>query len=781
MTETCTDKIVEILKTKNINGFDVEGGTDKITIHSYSEIYGKHLNKYLDKKGSLLEIGVKWGGSAVLWNELLPNFKLCLVDIENIMTPVNWEHLDKNRMEYLIGDAYNEGTRNQIKEKYPEGLDVITDDGPHTLDSQLKCIELYLPLIKEDGVMVIEDVANIQNLNTLMKSVDSNYDCISYDYRHIKNREDDIVLVIKKRMKKCKIVMTAMFKNEASVTKKMLESCYKYIDFWVVQDNGSTDGTDKIVKDFFAEKNIPGHYYQVEEGWVGFGWNRDHLIQVCQSIDHGCDWILKMDCDETLEVDADFDWSLLDDKSQHSFHISAVQNSCVYYRAWMWNAKMPWRFNHDPCHETSYCDIEGIGEQYNRFDLPLSFRQFGTTGGQSWTVPTKFISDALILEEKMIRENTILTDSYHFWYIGKSYNDAYPSNAFPLGESQRKEYARRTIYYFQEFLNFTHDFANTRKAKHIDETAYLSILLMGDANWFLGQRESSVECYELAAQFAPERNDHLYLLAEKNKYLGNFKEMLVCTSIMMQPERTNPFPKYINFIDTTLYHDGGDRIKNLHAEALSYVQSICDVEQEPIESLPIQKSIMSNFNINRDYQSRMFIVDNFYGNPDSIRKYALTMEFKEDIRYYKGLRTTTHFHPDGIKEAFESIMGKKINNFDGGINGCFQITTANDPQVYHYDLQTWAAMIYLTPNAPIESGTRVHRSKINGTRHSSEPNIDGAFTGGFLDSTKFDVTDSAANIYNRLVIMDARCIHSAGQYFGQGREDGRLTHLFFFD
>jgi hypothetical protein len=87
----------------------------------------------------------------------------------------------------------------------------------------------------------------------------------------------------------------------------------------------------------------------------------------------------------------------------------------------------------------------------------------------------------------------------------------------------------------------------------------------------------------------------------------------------------------------------------------------------------------------------------------------------------------------------------------------------------------------LTPDAPIESGTRLHRSKINGVRHSGDAYVDSAFTGGFLDSTKFDVVDSAGNIYNRLVIMDARCIHSAGQYFGQNFNDGRLIHLFFFD
>jgi hypothetical protein len=56
-----------------------------------------------------------------------------------------------------------------------------------------------------------------------------------------------------------------------------------------------------------------------------------------------------------------------------------------------------------------------------------------------------------------------------------------------------------------------------------------------------------------------------------------------------------------------------------------------------------------------------------------------------------------------------------------------------------------------------------------------------SFASGFYDSTKFHIADSAANIYNRLVIMDARMIHSAGAYFGNSKETGRLIHLFFFD
>jgi hypothetical protein len=90
-------------------------------------------------------------------------------------------------------------------------------------------------------------------------------------------------------------------------------------------------------------------------------------------------------------------------------------------------------------------------------------------------------------------------------------------------------------------------------------------------------------------------------------------------------------------------------------------------------------------------------------------------------------------------------------------------------------------MIYLSPNAPLESGTRLMRTKNGQIGHMTDPRINEAFTGGFYDSTKFEIVDSASNVYNRLVIMDSQHIHSAGAYFGQGKEDGRLTHLFFFD
>ena len=52
-------------------------------------------------------------------------------------------------------------------------------------------------------------------------------------------------------MKQTKICLNAMVANESNTILRMLESCYQYIDYWVIQDNGSVDGTQKIIRDFF--------------------------------------------------------------------------------------------------------------------------------------------------------------------------------------------------------------------------------------------------------------------------------------------------------------------------------------------------------------------------------------------------------------------------------------------------------------------------------------------------------------------------------------------------
>ena len=178
----------------------------------------------------------------------------------------------------------------------------------------------------------------------------------------------------------------------------------------------------------------------------------------------------------------------------------------------------------------------------------------------------------------------------------------------------------------------------------------------------------------------------------------------------------------------------------------------------------------------------VWIVDDFYKDPHAVREFALKQKFSEDYKYYKGNRTEEQFFVPGTKEAFERIMGINISKWGEthGMCGRFQYCTPQDSLVYHCDQQTWAAMIYLTPDAPYECGTNLYAGK-NGARNSRHSDIDSCFNGGYYDSTKFDLVDSIGNVFNRLFIFDAQSIHAASQYFGQSMTDSRLFQIFFFD
>jgi hypothetical protein len=85
-------------------------------------------------------------------------------------------------------------TRTMITNKF----DVILDDGPHTLDSMKATIRLYLPKLKPDGILIIEDVQKYEWLHDLKNEVDPVFrdKVVTYDLRKNKGRYDDIVFTI---------------------------------------------------------------------------------------------------------------------------------------------------------------------------------------------------------------------------------------------------------------------------------------------------------------------------------------------------------------------------------------------------------------------------------------------------------------------------------------------------------------------------------------------------------------------------------------------------------
>ena len=171
----------------------------------------------------------------------------------------------------------------------------------------------------------------------------------------------------------------------------------------------------------------------------------------------------------------------------------------------------------------------------------------------------------------------------------------------------------------------------------------------------------------------------------------------------------------------------------------------------------------------------LVVVDNFYKDPDMVRNYAINNLNFESSGYHKGQRTNESFILDGTKEIFEEILGKPIYNWNhpNYANGRFQFCTSQDAIVYHTDTQNYAAMVYLTPNAPLDTGTSTYKSKITGATkiHTNEGQLyEDTFKGisdklNFYDKTTYDVVDSIANVYNRLVMFDSSEFHMINLIF----------------
>lgn len=183
-------------------------------------------------------------------------------------------------------------------------------------------------------------------------------------------------------------------------------------------------------------------------------------------------------------------------------------------------------------------------------------------------------------------------------------------------------------------------------------------------------------------------------------------------------------------------------------------------------------------------------IDNFYSNPMDVREFALRQEFK--VRgNYPGQRTES-FLTDATKKTLRDILypfAGEITNWGGEYTGSFQYTTASDRSWIHADSTTdWAAVCYLTPEAPVTAGTGIFRHKQTGwmnfdyKREHDEEYIKQAPPGhDSQDYTKWEMVDRVGNVFNRLIMYRADNYHVSLDYFGKDMYDGRLFQVFFFN
>lgn len=224
-------------------------------------------------------------------------------------------------------------------------------------------------------------------------------------------------------------------------------------------------------------------------------------------------------------------------------------------------------------------------------------------------------------------------------------------------------------------------------------------------------------------------------------------------------------------------------------------QLITTIETPHKETMPVEEPVppVPDIHIKNPFPG-MIVVDNFYDNPDLVREYAMSQEFNPNVQHHKGARTQEKTIFEGTKAFLEGILHKRITHWNDHLyNGVFQYCVAEDPLVYHTDHQSYAADVFLTPDAPVECGTSFYKSKHNGlmraptqddcdrTGKSTDQLVEEMFAGNYYDKTRWEQVDVIGNVYNRMVIWDAKKVHAASAYFGNRLDNSRLFHMFFFD
>ena len=119
----------------------------------YFEIYERHLARFRDREVHMLEIGVFHGGSVQMWKHYFgPRAHIYGVDISE-----RAKSLEEDRVKIFIGDQSDPEFLATLRRDIPR-VDILLDDGGHTMQQQITTFLQLYHHIAEDGVYLCEDL-----------------------------------------------------------------------------------------------------------------------------------------------------------------------------------------------------------------------------------------------------------------------------------------------------------------------------------------------------------------------------------------------------------------------------------------------------------------------------------------------------------------------------------------------------------------------------------------------------------------------------------------------
>lgn len=200
------------------------------------------------------------------------------------------------------------------------------------------------------------------------------------------------------------ICLNMIVKNETKVIERCLESVKPLIDYWVIVDTGSTDGTQELIQKIM--EGIPGELH--ERPWVNFSHNRNEALKLA---DGKGAYVLFIDADDVLSYEPDFKKPKLD---RDAYHLKIKYHDLIYDRTQLVKNTGDWRWE-GAVHEVL------VGPNKTGIERLEGVTMVIVGGGDRSADPKKFLKDAEILENELKKNPD---HARTVFYLAQSYRDA---------------------------------------------------------------------------------------------------------------------------------------------------------------------------------------------------------------------------------------------------------------------------------------------------------------------------------------------------------------------
>ena len=117
------------------------------------------------------------------------------------------------------------------------------------------------------------------------------------------------------------------------------------------------------------------------------------------------------------------------------------------------------------------------------------------------------------------------------------------------------------------------------------------------------------------------------------------------------------------------------------------------------------------YNVNEEENIKFICFDNFYKNPNAIRKYLLRQNFiynEKDSIYELELSIDLN----KVNKIFQNITGKDISS----AKSTFVVSTKTElimPPITNDTKYEWTAIIFLTPFAKLDAGVKFYKNHLS--------------------------------------------------------------------